>query len=138
MSTQVGAVRGDALARADQAWSMRIGGGTWAAIAQATGYSDAANCIRAVRSVYGQLPEPSRAERRDLWRERLERLWLHGLQDVTEDRPGAVTACVRIAQAAMALDGLNEPVKIDATVTDVWTALLAEAAGGGYGEHLGS
>lgn len=48
-----------------------------------------------------------------LWRERLELLYKQALADVHEQRPGAVTAAVRIAQVAAKLDGLDAPTQVD-------------------------
>lgn len=108
-------VRADALAKAETAWRARAAGGTWAEAAQIAGYTDAANCCRAVRQVYDDLPTEQREDMRVLWRERYERLWRQAYADALERRPGAVTAAVRVAQAAVALDGLAAPVAIEMT-----------------------
>ena len=42
------------------------------------------------------------------------------VQDMTEQRPGAVTAAVRVAGAAIALDGLAEPTRVDMHVWPRW------------------
>ncbi len=68
--------------------------------------------MRAVRHVYGSLPEVERGELRALWRERLERLWRQAYRDALDRQPGGVTAAVRIAQAATRLDGLDAPTEV--------------------------
>ena len=55
-------------------------------------------------------------------------MWRQVQKDMTEQRPGAVTAAVRVAGAAIALDGLAEPVQVDMTVTETFAALTAELA----------
>ena len=101
-------VRADALDRAERAWHARVAGATWLQAAQVAGFSDDAHAIRAVRQMYGELPSWDREETRALWRDRLEWLWRQTLTDAAEQRAGAVTAGVRVATAAAALDGLSE------------------------------
>ena len=99
----------DAAERARNAWTARIVGSTWAQAAEVAGFTDAGNCVRAVRNYFGALPEPERAEQRALWRERLELLWRQSGRDVRGQRPGAVRAAVALSQRAAQLDGLDEP-----------------------------
>jgi len=125
-------VRGDALSRADDAWRLRVAGATWAEVATVVGFANAENAIRAVRQVYGSLPEVPREELRTLWRERLERLWRQTLMDATEHRPGAVMAGVRVAQAAARLDGLDAPSEVllyapSQQELEAWVAQMMQA-----------
>lgn len=115
--------------RADKAWALRVAGLSWAGVARQAGYADASNAARAVRHRYGTLPEPERTELRKLWRERLETLWLQSTADVAQQRTGAVTAAVRVAQAAAALDGLNAPTRVETHVTETFAGLLVELRG---------
>ena len=119
-------MRADALARAEKAWAVRVAGGTWAQAAEVAGFSDAQHAQRAARNVFGDLPVVDREERRDVWRERFEAMWRQGQRDMAEQRAGAVTACVRVATAAVALDGLNEAVRVDVEVTDAFGSLVKE------------
>lgn len=115
--------------RADKAWDLRVAGVSWRQIARECGYHNASNAMRAVKSRCGTVPQPERVELRDLWRARLERLWLQTVKDCHEQRAGAVTAAVRVAQAAAILDGLNAPTQIDArvdaSISDTFTQLIA-------------
>lgn len=106
-------VRADMAERTEKAWMARVAGATWEQAARVAGYSDGSNCRRAVANVYGQLPKVDREDLRRLWRERLERLWRQAVQDASEQRPGAITAAVRIEQAAARLDGLDEPSVVE-------------------------
>jgi hypothetical protein len=128
-------VRADALSRAEKAWNLRVLGGSWEQAARVAGYSDPSNAIRAVRSVYGSLPEVERSEARRLWRDRLEVLWRQVVQDVHERIPGATTAAVRIADRAARLDGLDEPSRLSITPSDGelqrFVSTVIEARGGG-------
>jgi hypothetical protein len=116
--------------RADAAFNLRVAGLSWAQVARETGYANRQNAQRAVKSRCGSLPQPERRELRDLWRDRLERLWLQSVRDVAEQRNGAITAAVRVVQAAAILDGLNAPVqidaRIDATISDTFMTLVQE------------
>jgi hypothetical protein len=105
-------VRADAAQRAAAAWNARVLGASWEQAAQIAGFSNAPNAHRAVTNAYGQVPEPERDELRRVWRDRLEHSWRQVVRDMAEQRPGATTASVRIAGAAAALDGLNEPTEI--------------------------
>jgi hypothetical protein len=60
--------------------------------------------------------------------DRLEALWRQSVKDVTEQRPGAVTAAVRVSWAAIALDGLADQVRVDVTVSTTFERLTAELA----------
>src|SRR5688572_7746070 len=98
------------LERADTAWRARVAGATWKQAAQMAGYATPESAIKGVQSAFGELPPLQAADLRNLWRDRLEVLWRQTLTDIAEQRPGAVTAGVRVAQAAALLDGLNAPV----------------------------
>lgn len=111
-------VRADAGQRAQQAWALRVAGREWAEVAKATGFTDPANCIRAVRTYFGTLPQPDREELRTLARARGERLWEQALVDVLQQRPGAVRAAVALLQRQSALDGLDQPSRVHVDVTD--------------------
>jgi hypothetical protein len=119
-------IRADAQQRADRAWQARVVGASWAQAAEVAGFADDATAVHAVRNAYGRLPEPDRTELRRLWRDRLETLWKESLRDVTERRGGAVTASVRVAGLAVALDGLAAPLQVDVEVTQTFAALTAE------------
>lgn len=90
-------------------------GATWEQAAEVAGLSDGPNAHRAVTRAFGGVPQPDREELRTLWRDRLESLWRVSVQDAHDRRPGAVTAGVRVTQAAAALDGLNAPVEVVVT-----------------------
>lgn len=127
-------VRADALERAERAWNVRVLGASWEQAARVAGYADPSNAIRAVRSVYGSLPEVERSEARRLWRDRMEVLWRQVVQDVHERVPGATTAAVRIADRAARLDGLDEPSRLSITPSDAelqqFVVTVIEARGG--------
>ena len=125
-------VRGDALARAEQAWRARVAGGTWRQVAEVSGYADGPAACHAVKAIYGELPTEQREDLRALWRARLELLWAQALRDATERRPGAVTAGVRVAGMALTLDGLAEATKVDVTVSDTFMALTEAMAREGF------
>lgn len=112
MTTRKTTARADAAQRAATAWNARVLGATWEQAAQVAGFTDKSNCFRAVRRAYGSVPEPEREEQRRLWRDRIEHLWRQSVKDVAEQRPGAVTAGVRVAGAAAVLDGLNAPTEV--------------------------
>lgn len=105
-------VRADALERAERVWNARVMGGSWEQAAQIAGYSDPSNAVRAVRSIYGQLPTIERDEQRRLWRDRLEVVYRQVVRDVHDRIPGASTAFVRIADRAAKLDGLDAPTRL--------------------------
>jgi hypothetical protein len=121
-------VKADHLDRADRAWRARIAGGSWKQAAAVAGYSDANAAMKGVRTAYGQTPRVDREALRNLWRERLEWAWRQVVTDMTDRRPGAVTAAVRVAGMAVALDGLAEPVRVDMAITDTFDRLTAELA----------
>lgn len=106
-----------ALQRVVDAWAMRIRGATWDEIAQALGYANGPNALRAVRNFAGRLPEPSVPELRSLWRERLEFLWPLAARDVEDGKPGAVRAAVAVADRASRLDGLDAPTRVEVSAT---------------------
>lgn len=82
--------------------------------------------MKGVRTAYGTLPRIDRDDLRNLWRSRLEVAWRQVVKDMFDQRPGAVTAAVRVAYAAAALDGLNAPVQVDVSVTDTLEKLTKE------------
>ena len=102
--------------KASTAWQARVTGLSWEQAADAAGYGSSEAAMKAVRNTYGHVPRIERADARHLWRERVEVLWRLALRDVVDQRPGAVTAAVRVAQAATTLDGLNEPTRVDLDV----------------------
>lgn len=104
--------RADALARAERAWHARLLGASWADAARVAGYSSRSNAQRAVKRVFGRLPAIEIEEMKHLWRERLEVIWRQAMLDLKEQRPGAVTAAVRVEQAAAQLDGLDAPSRL--------------------------
>lgn len=95
--------------RVNRAWMLRVMGASWDQVAEQVGYSSGSNACRAVREAMGELPQPQRDELRDLWRSRIEVLWRQSLRDVNQQRPGALSAGVRIAERAARLDGLDAP-----------------------------
>ena len=127
-------VRADVLARTTRAWAARVAGASWAQAAEISGYTDEANCRRAVRGVFGEMPKVERDDMRHLWRERTELVWRQVVRDMTAGVPGATTAAVRVITAATALDGLNEPARFSLTPSDAalgeWVAGVIEARGG--------
>lgn len=119
-------VTSDHAVKAEKAWRARVAGATWRQAAQMSGYSDAQAAIKAVRTFYGTVPREEREELRRLWRDRLEVAWRQVQRDMADQRSGAVTASVRVATAAVALDGLAEPVRVDMTISDTFMALTRE------------
>lgn len=103
----------DAAERATKAWQARVAGATWTQAAAIAGFSDDTAACRAVKRFYGRLPQPTREDLRGLWRERLEALWRQTVKDVAQQRPGAVRSGVAVAQRAAALDGLDEPTRLE-------------------------
>lgn len=116
-----------AVRKVADAWAMRVRGAGWEEIAQAVGYANPQNAMRAVRNYVGRLPEPSSPELRSLWRERLEYLWPLAARDVEAGKSGAIRSAVAIAQRAAQLDGLDAPqrLEVDATGAQI-DALVAE------------
>ncbi|WP_183092956.1 hypothetical protein [Nocardioides stalactiti] len=104
---------------------MRLGGATWRQCAEVVGLSSGQNAMRAVRSVYGEVPEIDREEMRHLWRERTEVLWRQALKDVHQGKQGAMVAAVKLAGFAAYLDGLGAPQRIDVGVMHVLADLDA-------------
>lgn len=125
-------VRADALDRANRAWSARVAGAAWKEAAEVAGFSSGRVALDACRNVFGELPQIDREELRRLWRDRLERSWRQCCLDMGQQVPGATTASVRIATAAIALDGLAEATKIDLEVTQVFDGFLKELGDAGY------
>lgn len=134
VTTKRSAAHADAAHRAERAWSARVIGASWHEAAEVAGFTDAANCLRAVRNYFGKLPEPDRDHLRDMWRERLEHLWRQAIADVQEQKPGAVRAAVALAQRASAMDGLDAPAQVtvhaptDQQIEQYVTQLLALGA----------
>lgn len=120
------AQRADTMERAHKAWHARLAGATWRQAAEVAGYANGDIAATAVKRVYGKVPPLEREALRTLWRERLELAWRQAVVDMTEQRPGAITAAVRIASAAAALDGLNAPTQVDVTVLQTLEALQTE------------
>jgi len=110
--------------RADLAWSARVAGSSWEQAAVVSGYTSGQNAYRAVLRRRGELPVSQRDDLRDIWRQRLEALWRQAALDAMSNRPGAITAAVRVAGTAIQLDGLAEPVRLDFRVEPELTALL--------------
>jgi hypothetical protein len=128
----VRAVRADALERADRAWTARVTGSTWREAAEIGGYSSDKHAMNAARRVYGELPRIDRDELRRLWRDRLESAWRQVAEDMRDRVPGATTAAVRIVTAAAALDGLNEPTKVDVSADDFLGLFTRELNDAGF------
>lgn len=100
--------RADTIERAERAYFARVSGATWTQAAEVAGYTDAANCCRAVRRVFDELPAPDREHQRHLVRDRLDTLYRLALKDAHDRRPGAVTSAVRVLELMSRLDGLTE------------------------------
>jgi hypothetical protein len=113
-------------AKAEKAWAVRVAGGTWRQAAEVSGYGSGEAAQKAVSTVRGATPRVSRDVLREVWRDRLEMAWRQVAQDMSQQRPGAVTAAVRIATAAMHLDGLAEPVRVDVSVQETFERIERE------------
>ena len=119
-----------AVDKAMRAWSLRVIGLPWEDIAREVGYSTdkyGANAARAVRRVLGSVPSIDVEMRKMLWRDRLELLWRESWSDVQQDRPGAVSAAVRVAQRAALLDGLDAQPS-GSPAADVFEMLVRQTA----------
>lgn len=125
-------VRADALRRADTAWRARVHGATWREAAKMAGYSSDSVAIDGVKAAFGGVPVIDREQLRHLWRERLERAWRQCCADMGERVPGATTAAVRIVTAAAALDGLNEPTKVDVAFDPFLNMFSKELSDAGF------
>jgi hypothetical protein len=114
---QTGARQAVAADRAIKAWHARVLGMDWAAAARYAGYADAATACRGVHNFFGKLPQIDTDERRRLWQDRLEYLWrnvVHELQETPAGRnAGNLRAATAIAQRAAALDGLDQPSRLE-------------------------
>jgi len=119
-------IRADHLQRAEIGWRARVAGATWKQVAEVAGYASAPNALRGVRDGLGSIPQVDVQEMRVLWRDRLEVMWQQTLRDMREQKPGAVTAGVRVATAAAALDGLNAPTKVEVAVAEQFEMVVAE------------
>lgn len=118
--------RADAARRTAEAWRLRTECGlSWLEIAERVGYANAENAMRAVRRWRGTLPRVDVERMRDEAIARAEWLLARAAEDVTERRPGAVTAMVRAEQRLASLVGLDAPVRIDTTQADNVTAVFA-------------
>jgi AraC-like DNA-binding protein len=122
-------VRGDAMQRARRARDLRLLGTTWDDIAAAVGYSDKCHAHRAVQHYLGEVPRLAREQLRDEWRDRLDWLWTQAVQAVLAERPGAVTAAVRVQSSAASLDGLDAPQEVvvhspTSSELDAWVARM--------------
>jgi len=100
------------MARARQGWDLRVAGYSWDEIAEQLGFANKSNAYRSVHSYLGTVPQFDAERERELWRQRLEWLWRKARRDVDEQRPGALTGGVRIAQAAARLSGLDAPEQV--------------------------
>lgn len=81
------------------------------------------------------MPTVKRDDLRNLWRDRLEGIWRQAFKDALEGRPGAITAAVRVHQAAALLDGLNAPSVLELSTPsqheiDTFVAEIIKAQGG--------
>lgn len=103
----------DAEQRAVKAWQGRVAGLTWAQVAAHAGFSDATAACRAVSRYFGQLPAFDREQQRELWRARLEKVWIQTVLDMKEGKAGATRSAVAVAQRAAQLDGLDEPTRME-------------------------
>lgn len=119
--------RADAMQRAARAWHLRVTGSTWEQIAAEVGYASAPGAHRAVTRFAGTLPDPKPEELRNLWRARMEQLWVYAQRDAEDSRPGALRAGVAIADRASKLDGLDAPSRVSMEVDgDRLDALVGE------------
>ena len=124
----------DAGERAHRAWRGRVAGMTWAQAAEHAGFTTAANGCRAVKTYSGTLPTLDREQERELWRARGEVMWRQSMQDMHDQRPGAVRAAVAVSQRSAQLFGLDEATRVDLRATvDVRSdsALLVVISEGG-------
>ena len=95
---------------------MRVAGESWESIATALGMKGGAPAAhRAVSRYFGRVPQPDREMLRGVARARGEHLWRRALGEVerTEGAPAAVRAAVDVLRRHAALDGLDDPVRID-------------------------
>ncbi|MFT4234309.1 MAG: hypothetical protein QM607_04815 [Microbacterium sp.] len=107
----------DGMRKASSAWQLRVAGRSWEDIAREVGFSDAPHAHRAVRNFFGSVPQPAREELRELARARGEVVFRQALEDVLDQRPGAVRAAVAVLQRQAALDGLDEPTRAHVRVS---------------------
>lgn len=108
--TEVRLTRGDAARRTAEAWRLRTEQGLpWDEIAERVGYANGPNALRAVRRWRQSLPALDVARMRDEAIGRAEWLVRKAAEDVEQDRPGAVTAMVRVEGRLASLVGLDAP-----------------------------
>ena len=98
---------------------MRVAGIPWARVAGELGYANPQNAMRAVRELYGTMPEIDTGTARALLRDRAEKVWMQIQVDMREQRPGATRAAIAVLQRMAALDGLDAAAKLElVTPTD--------------------
>lgn len=119
-------LRADKRSKATAVWEARVAGATWDQAAQIAGYANGSNAQKAVVDIYGTTPRVDREHLRNLWRDRLEVTWKQALRDMIDQKPGAITAAVRVATAAAVLDGLNAPTQVNLAVSQTFETLLTE------------
>ena len=106
-------LRADTIERAQRAYLARVSGASWAQAAEVAGFTDAANCHRAVRHVFEEVPAVDREEQRQIVRDRLDGLLRIAMKDAVERRhTTAVQAVARVIELQMKLDGLAEPDRL--------------------------
>lgn len=89
-----------------------MSGASWASIAEECGYSSPSNACRAVGRFGAGLPDIDVDAMRRTAVERGEQLWAQAWQDVVEDKPGCITAAVRVLGRQASLLGLDQPSEI--------------------------
>jgi AraC-like DNA-binding protein len=107
--------RAEADDRAAKAWRLRVMGAPWAVIARELGYANEANVHRAVRNYFGTVPQIDRDMMREMARQRGEQLWMRAYAEVerTGGAPAAIRAATEVLRRHAALDGLDEPTRVD-------------------------
>ncbi|MGN7977476.1 hypothetical protein ACTJJ4_07880 [Microbacterium sp. 22195] len=135
LTTRTPHANAKAMQRVADAWAMRVRGATWDEVAEAVGYANGPNALRAVRNFVGGLPELQTSELRSLWRERMEFLWPIAVEDAKSGKPGAMRAAVAVAQRAAQLDGLDQPQRVEVSadageLSQMVHALLAAKGAG--------
>jgi hypothetical protein len=127
--THDGYTRADALARAREAWDLRIIGTTWDDVAARLGYANDKNAMRAVREAFGEMPEPDRDEFRRLVTDRLE-FWsreamrTYSQATTVRERSAAIRAGVQTVTTLARVSGvlLDRPSTPTETALQAWVA----------------